>query len=92
MSKLQDKLEKLILEGLRDSMADLETLPNGHVSGHVISPSFEGKDYEQRRLCIRQVLDRAVHEGVLSTIELQKVSTLLTYTPAEWSVATSDNV
>ncbi len=90
MPRLQEKLAKLLPDRLRNGQADLETLPNGHVSGHVISSEFEGKDYEQRRRRIREILDAAVEEGRLSHADLLKVSTLLTYTPAEWSVAASD--
>lgn len=87
---LQDKLSKLIERRLENGMADLETLPNGHVSGHVISSEFEEKNYEQRRARIRQMLNEAVAGGELDRAEVLHVSTLLTYTPAEWAVASTD--
>ena len=84
---LQLKLKKILEEGLRDGIADLETLPNGHVCGHVASTEFDGCDFEDSRKRIRVLLDRAKAEGRLTADELLKVSTLLTYTRDEWSVA-----
>jgi len=88
--RLQGKLARLLKEGLKEGKADLETLPNGHVCGHVISSEFNRLDYQERRRRIRRVLDRAVSEGKLKASDLLRVSTLLTYTPAEWFVATAD--
>ncbi len=88
--RLQDKLARLIEQRLKRGKADLETLPNGHVCGHVISSEFEDKDYERRRVRIREMLDEALTEGELEQADLLSVSTLLTYTPEEWSVATTD--
>lgn len=82
MEKVQAKIERLLSSVLRDGRTDLETLPNGHVCGHVISPEFEGLSYEERRLRIRQILERG-----LTKEELLNVSTLLTYTPQEWAFA-----
>ena len=80
MDTLQSKLEGLLKTGLEDGQTDLETLPNGHVCGHVISKEFEGASYEERRQRIREIL-----EEKLDPAELASVSTLLTYTPEEWS-------
>jgi hypothetical protein len=90
MASLQDKLTALFLK-LADGDSHLRTLPNGHVSGHVISSEFETLDYEARRLRLRQVIDAAVAAGVLTTTETLAISTLLTYTPAEWSAPTVSN-
>ena len=91
MPTLQEKLENIIEQELKDGKADLETLENGHVCGHVISSEFEGQDYEQRRMRIREILDDSVQHDVVAADELTQVSTLLTYTPAEWSVAIADS-
>ncbi len=89
MVSLEERLRGILIEGLGGE-ADLETLPNGHVCGHVISPQFEGLDYENRRKKIRELLDAKQEAGDLSKEDRLNVSTLLTYTPAEWSVATTD--
>ncbi len=80
METLQNRLERLLTRELKDGQTDLETLPNGHVCGHVISTEFKGKTYEQRRLRIKKLL-----EENLAGEELQEISTLLTYTPEEWA-------
>jgi hypothetical protein len=88
--ELRDRLARLIEDRLDDGKADLETLPNGHVSGHVVSSEFENQDYEQRRIRIREMLDDAVRRGDLDPDDPPRISTLLTYTPAEWTVASTD--
>lgn len=80
MDALQSKLEELLKTGLENGQADLETLPNGHVCGHVISKEFKGVSYDERRQRIREILDKK-----LNPAEIANVSTLLTYTPEEWS-------
>ena len=87
---LKDRLETILIKGLENAQTDLETLPDGHVCGHVVSPEFERLDFEERRKRIRALLDQAATDGNLHQSELLQVSTLLTYTPAEWSTATSD--
>jgi hypothetical protein len=82
MEQMQAKIERLLSGALRDGRTDLETLPNGHVCGHVISPEFEGLTYEERRLRIRQILEKGLTQD-----EWPKVSLLLTYTPQEWAFA-----
>ena len=80
METLQGKLEALLTRELQDGETDLETLPNGHVCGHVISPEFQGKSYEERRRRIKEIIDPNLDRS-----ELASVSTLLTYTLEEWS-------
>lgn len=80
----KEKLETIIQRDLQGS-ADLELLPNGRVAGHVISPVFEGLDYEARSGRIRAVL-----KVNMTPQEQLEVSTLLTYTPDEWKVILSD--
>jgi hypothetical protein len=86
---LADKLTRIIQSELEGTV-DLETLPNGHVCGHVVSPRFEDKDYQDRRLLIRDALLKHVQQGDLTDDEHGRVSTLLTYTPDEWNVVLSD--
>lgn len=83
-ASIEEKMRTVIERGLKGGKADLETLPNGHVTGHVISDEFVGLDYEARRNRIRDLLERELGHD-----ERIKVSTLLTYTPEEWSMATS---
>ena len=80
MESFQKKIENLIQQSIREARVELETLSNGHVCGHVISPEFDGVSHKDRRLRVREVLE----EG-LARDEMLNVSTLLTYTPAEWS-------
>jgi len=87
---LQAKLDSLLTGALKSASTDLETLSNGHVSGHVISGEFDGLDYEERSQRIGQIVDQAVKDNRLSHEEAMSISTLLTYTPAEWSVAVDD--
>lgn len=89
MSTLLEKL-KAVVEEMLDGEADLETLPNGHVCGHVISPHFRDKDYEDRRALIKQAIEEGRQAGRLDATDVQRISTLLTYTPEEWSVAITD--
>ena len=91
MQALQEKLKSILQSDLADGEADLETLPNGHVCGHVISSEFEGCDYEARRAKIREVLEKNIQSGKLTKEEHLQFGTLLTYTPAEWSVVTTDS-
>ncbi len=86
MEALAEKLKRILETALNDGRAELETLPNGHVCGQVIASEFDGKDYETRRKRIREVLDQAQTQRSLSAEDLSNISTLLTYTPDEWSV------
>jgi len=86
MATLDQRVAKILSKSLKQGQADLEILPNGYIYGFVVSAEFEGLDYQARRLRIREILDRSVKAGKLSQEELQRVGTLLTYTPAEWSV------
>ncbi|MCC7293728.1 MAG: hypothetical protein IT449_16850 [Phycisphaerales bacterium] len=89
MQTLQDRLAQIVRTRLKGE-ADLETLPNEHVCGHVISPLFMDLDYQDRRRIIRKALDEAIEEGILVPSDQPLISTLLTYTPAEWSVVLTD--
>jgi len=83
---------KGVLEaGLGDCEAFLDTEPNGHVTGHVVAGEFDNLSYEERRKRIRAVVDDAVASGKLTEDDALKVSTLLTYTPNEWSVTLPDD-
>jgi len=87
---MKGELESILGRGLKDGRTILEDLPNGHVGGYVITPEFDQLDFEARRKRIRTLLEKAVSEGKLDKSQLLQVSTLLAYTPEEWSVATSD--
>jgi hypothetical protein len=82
MGSLQEKLTRLIQQHLPESACDLETLPGGRVSGHVVSSRFEGQSFEDRR----QVW-RCFVEAHLESDEQARVSTVFFYTPAEYSFA-----
>lgn len=86
MATLQEKLERIIHSGLVEARAELEVLPNGDVCGHVISTEFDGKMYEDRRKRLSRLWEKGVRDGELSSDDVAKISTLLTYTPAEWGV------
>ena len=77
---LQKRLEEVLTKELKNGRAELETLPNGRICGHVISSEFRGKTYENRRLRLRRVLEKH-----LKPHELERISLLLTYTPKEYS-------
>ena len=85
METLEEKLKRVLERGLANGQTELETLPNGHVCGQVISTAFRGQDYEERRKLVKSVLDAG-----LTKDELMSVSTLLTYSPEEWSVSLED--
>ena len=87
---LQQKLNDVLTQGLDCDLADLETLSNGHVCGHVVSKEFDGLDFECRRKRIRDLIDQAVQDNRLTRQEALQISTLLTYTPIEWSGASMD--
>ena len=81
METLLHKLQRLITHNLRQGQADLELMQGGLIVGHVISPEFSGRTFASRRNIIKKkVIDQ------LKPTEQKRVSTLLTYTPAEWSV------
>lgn len=86
MATLQVKVEQLIRSQLQEGEADLTTLPNGRVSGHVIAKDFEQLDYEQRRALLRRLWGQH-----LLPEEAANISTILTYTPAEWQVPLPDD-
>lgn len=86
METLEQELTKLFKRELRDGSAELDTLPNDHVYGHVVSSEFDAMNYEQRRARLKEILDASELEAE----QLLKVSTLLTYTPEEWSVKIPD--
>ena len=80
METLQEKLKTILVSSLRECRTDLETLPNGHVCGDVISPEFDGMSYEDRYLRLRRIQEAGLTEN-----EIINISTLLTYTPEEWA-------
>jgi uncharacterized tellurite resistance protein B-like protein len=86
METLEPKLKRLIEAGIPETEAHLETLPGGHVCGDIVSTRFRDLDYEQRRNLIRAVWEQALARGDLTPDEHLAISTLLTYTPEEWSV------
>lgn len=90
MATLEEKLKDIIREDLQ-GQPELETLPNGHVSGDVISPLFAGKDYGDRRALIRDALKKRVESGALTDDEYVRVSTFITYSPEEWEVVLTDS-
>ena len=83
---VEKKVNDALTARLREGRADLETLPNGHVCGHVISPEFEGLSYQDRYRRINEILERELNQD-----ELIQVSTLLTYTPKEWEFEPEHN-
>ncbi len=89
MPSLEEKLITIVKTRL-DGEADLETLENDHVCGHVISPHFVGLDFHDRRQLIKKAIQEALRQGELNDDDMPLISTLLTYTPAEWSVVLTD--
>ena len=87
MPTLQQRIQKILTTKLKGCVTDLETLDNGDVCGHVVSSEFRRKSYQQRRNRIKKVL-----EEHLSANQMLKVSTLLTYTPEEWSAVTEESL
>ncbi len=87
MPALQQQIERILTSELKNCVTDLETLFNGHVCGHVVSPEFRRKSYEQRRNRIMKVLD-----AQLSKDQMLKIGTLLSYTPEEWSAVTETSL
>ena len=81
MDTLKERIEKLIAASLREGRADLETLPNGRIVGHIIARDFEDRSFEDRRRMLWGVLN-----SHLTAHEKMQVSTLLTYTPEEWDI------
>jgi hypothetical protein len=79
---LQDRIAKIVQDGLADGRAELETLPNGHICGHVISSDFTDLSYEARGKKLNELLRRH-----LSAEDMVGVSVLLTYTPEEFAVS-----
>ena len=79
-TRFEQRLKELIEKHLEAGQAELETLPDSHVCGHVIPPEFRGKSYEQRRNRLKEITEQE-----LDREDLLKISTLLTYTPEEWS-------
>lgn len=85
------KVKGLLEASIGQCEAFLDAESNGHVTGHVVAGEFDGLSYEERRKRIRAVIDEAVASGKLSEDDALKVSTLLTYTPNEWSVTLPDD-
>ena len=81
MATFEETVKKVIEGNLQAGEAHLETLPNGHVCGHIISREFTDKTYEERRLRLKEILEKGLNQN-----EILNISTLLTYTPEEWSV------
>jgi acid stress-induced BolA-like protein IbaG/YrbA len=81
MESVKDKLRRVIVENLREASADLETLPNGRIVGHIISSDFDGLSYAERRERLWRVIDEEMNRE-----EVEQLSTLLTYTPEEWNI------
>jgi acid stress-induced BolA-like protein IbaG/YrbA len=81
MGALEKKVKRIIEGGLEQGVADLETLSDGYIVGHVISPEFEDVAYAKRRRMVWKLLEES-----LSPKELRQISVMLTYTPNEWGV------
>lgn len=88
---VKDRIARVIRDGIDGCETFLETEPSGRITGHVVATEFEGVTYEARRNKIRSVIDQAVAASELSADDAGKVSTLLTYTPEEWSVTLPDD-
>ena len=80
MEAIEQRVSEVIRRRL-DGDVDLEVAPDGYVIGHVISGQFDDTDYEQRRRLLWSILREE-----LGPDELERISTLLTYTPEEWNV------
>lgn len=59
----------------------LEQLPNGKVSGNVVSEAFLDVEHVQRQTLIWEALDRRYNGD-----SFRLVGTLLAYTPDEWNI------
>ncbi len=84
MDPLVEKLNKVVTTELDGETSGLEVFPGGRIAGHVISPRFDGLEFEDRRALLRQVL-----ESNFSRDELPRLSLLLTYSPQEWHLTLS---
>jgi len=91
MDSVSEKIQRVLEDGLRGCEALLDTEVNGRVTGHVVAREFDDLSYEDRRLRIRTVIDRAVEAGAITKEDALNVSTLLTYTPEEWTVTLPDD-
>lgn len=90
MPSLEDRLRNALRAEPLNARGDLEALEDGKIFGHVVSDSFVDLDYEDRRKLIRVAIEKAVQSGSLTTDDVQNISTLLTYTPAEWDTILTD--
>lgn len=73
----EDRISRLIREELN---GEVELHTSGcYTYGHVISPEFEGKTYEDRRNRLEEVVER------LNKKERSRIGTFLAYTPREWA-------
>ena len=91
MDSVSEKIKRVLEGGLRECKAILDAEVNGRVTGHVVAGEFDDLTYEIRRQRIRTVIDRAVVSGTLTKQDALSVSTLLTYTPEEWTVTLPDD-
>jgi acid stress-induced BolA-like protein IbaG/YrbA len=91
MDQVSAKVKEVLENGLEGCEAFLDTEPNGRVTGHVVAREFDDLSYEDRRKCIRAVIEEAVTSGRLTREDALSVSTLLTYTPDEWAVTLPDD-
>ena len=64
--------------GIQAPMFDLDQLPNGRVSGFLISPTFIGKDQIDRQKKLWDYLEK-----VFPREKTRKIAVLVTITPEE---------
>lgn len=78
---MEQDLEKRVKDALeaefRAICVDIEVLPDGRVSGLLVSTDFDELDQVDRQKRIRDTLQQALG------VDAQRVGVLLPYTPAE---------
>lgn len=82
-SMTETELQEILTSrlSLKSPRFELERLPNGKLSGSVVSNSFQGKGDSDRQREIWDALEKELGAKCTSL-----VGTLLAYTDAEWNV------
>lgn len=81
MAQLRKKIIRVLRPHLRDLQDALEDLPDGRVSGVIISSTFNSLDHQARQKKLNAILDRE-----LTAHELSSVGVIAALTPAEADV------
>ncbi len=74
---MEERVKRALAERLHGIKAELEQLPGGRISGHVIWDGFADQEHVDRQRVIRDALRASLGP------EAQQVGVLLAYTPRE---------